>query len=108
MLGKKIRELRKEKGLTQKELSERIGVSESTVKKWEQDQVEPNANAIMSLIVFFNVTADYLFGRSSKYDLIEQDKDLQRVIEVVKDLPEAHREALFRYAELLKRGNDNV
>ena len=36
MLGKKIRELRKEKGLTQKELSERIGVSESTVKKWEQ------------------------------------------------------------------------
>lgn len=108
MLSERMKELRKANNLTQSELAERIGVSLGAIKHWEQNKGEPNTATLISMAVLFNVSIDYLVGRSPIRELVINDSDIQRVIEVVEDLPEAHREALFRYAELLKRGNTDV
>lgn len=109
MIGKRLKEVRKSKKLTQAELAKIVGVSVSTVKKWEQDQVDPNTAALISIAVALNVSIDYLFGNIPETDLVVvADGDIKRIIEVVEDLPQSHREALFKYAELLKKGNDNV
>lgn len=53
-VGKKIRALRKEKGLTQKELSARSGIAEITIRQYEAEKYNPKADAVMKLCVGLN------------------------------------------------------
>lgn len=59
----RIKELRKEKGLTQCNLAKAVGVSQKAVDYWERGVNEPKAGYIVRLADFFDVTADYLLGR---------------------------------------------
>ena len=58
----KIKELRKEKGLTQKQLAELVNKSETGLASWEQGLSEPSVNDIRALCKIFEVSADYLLG----------------------------------------------
>lgn len=60
--GEKIKSLRIEKGLTQKELGDLIDQSQSAVYYWEANKQEPTISALKKLCAFFEVTADYLIG----------------------------------------------
>lgn len=62
----RLKELREEKGLTQTEVATAIGGSQSNLAKWEKEKVEPTADAICKLADFFNVSTDYLLGRSDE------------------------------------------
>ena len=57
-----LKELREEKGLSQKQLAETVGVSQSAVAKWELAKTEPTAGALLLLSEFFNVTVGQLLG----------------------------------------------
>ena len=61
-IGEKIKELRKEKGLSQAELGKSIGVSQKAVDYWERGINEPKASYIIKLAKYFNVSADYILG----------------------------------------------
>ena len=65
MLKENIRELRKEKGLSQKELAKEIGVSQKAIDFWEKGINEPKATYIVRLADFFGVSADFLLGRQN-------------------------------------------
>ncbi len=67
IVGDKIKELRKEKGLTQKELAQIIDFSQSRICDWEKGDCEPSAIAIIALANFFEVSADYLLGREDDF-----------------------------------------
>lgn len=56
--------LRQEKKLSQKELADRIGISQSTIAKLELGRNEATAETIRKLSAFFNVSADYLLGKT--------------------------------------------
>ena len=60
--------LRKENSLSQKELAERTGISQSTIAKIEIGRNEATSNTIRKLADFFNVTADYLLGRTDDFE----------------------------------------
>lgn len=62
-IGKRIRELREEKGINQKQLAQEIGVAQSAVSQWESQTNEPKASYVKSLADYFDVSADYLLGR---------------------------------------------
>ena len=57
-------ELRKEKNISQATLAKNIGVSYAVVCYWETDRSEPTAPNIVKLAEFFNVSCDYLLGKS--------------------------------------------
>ncbi len=61
-IGKKIKELRKEAGLTQKQLAKMVNKSETGFASWEQGLSEPNVNDIRLLCSILDVSADYLLG----------------------------------------------
>lgn len=61
-LGQKIRQLRKERGLTQTQLAEILSTSQDTVSLWEVGKSLPDANNIIALCRYFEVSADYLLG----------------------------------------------
>ena len=58
--GTKIAEMRKEKGMTQLELAEKMGVTDKAVSKWERDLSFPDVNSIPKLAEIFDVTVDEL------------------------------------------------
>lgn len=59
-------DLRKEKSLSQKDLADQIGISQSTIAKIEIGRNEATSNTIRKLADFFNVSADYLLGRTDE------------------------------------------
>ena len=65
--GEKIKELRKERKLTQKELAESIGQAQSTIVYWERNQQEPTISSLKKLCELFEVSADYLLGLTKEY-----------------------------------------
>lgn len=67
MFGKRLQELRKENGLSQKEFAKAIGYSQSQISQWETNINEPTASAIIKIANYFNVCADYLLGRKDYY-----------------------------------------
>ena len=59
-IGKRIAALRKEKGLTQEELAQHMGVSGQAVSKWENDQTCPDISALPKLARLLGVSVDEL------------------------------------------------
>lgn len=68
MLGNNIKELRKLKRMTQKDLAEAMKVSQQTIGAWETERAVPGADTLNELADYFNVTTDYLLGRPEKKD----------------------------------------
>ncbi len=64
--GKRITELRKERHLTQKELSEELGVSKNTVSVWERDVRKSDFETLSKLCTYFNVNMSYLLGENDE------------------------------------------
>lgn len=64
MVGKIIKELRTEKGLSQQALGKAVGVSQKAIDYWERGVNEPKASYIILLADYFGVTTDYLLGRT--------------------------------------------
>jgi len=60
MISERIKALRKNKGISQAELAKQIGVSAGNVGDWERERAKPGADALISLMNFFEVSADYL------------------------------------------------
>ena len=61
-LGERIKALRLEKSLTQKELGKYLDVSEMSVRCWEYGTKNPSMSAIVALAHLFGVSTDYLLG----------------------------------------------
>ena len=61
-IGRNIAELRREKGLTQQALGEKLGVSVQAVSKWENDVCAPDVSLFPGLAELFGVSIDRIFG----------------------------------------------
>lgn len=62
----KLKELRKEKGTTQKQLADYLAVRNTTVSAWEVGDNEPDLTTLVKIARFFKVTTDYLLGNEDE------------------------------------------
>ena len=60
MIDERIKELRKREGISQRELSEEIGVPQQTISSWESGRNEPSIFNCIVLADYFDVSLDYL------------------------------------------------
>lgn len=74
-LGNKIRSLRKQKGITQEQLAESIGISFQAVSKWENNIALPDITLIPALANYFGISIDELFD----YRLSEQQAKVEAI-----------------------------
>ncbi|OFV69140.1 LexA family protein [Acetobacterium wieringae] len=61
----RLKELRKESGLTQIELSTKVGISKSSISMYEANSRKPELETLEALADYFNVNMDYLLGKSN-------------------------------------------
>ena len=69
----KLQELRKQKGLTQEELAEKLYVSRTAVSKWESGRGYPNIDSLKAIARFFGVTVDQLISSDAVLSIAEED-----------------------------------
>ena len=62
ILGQRLKELREEMGLTQKQLAEKMQINSVTYLHYEKEQREPPLALLADFARFFDVTVDYLLG----------------------------------------------
>ena len=74
-MGGKIRQLRKQKNISQEVLAQVLGVSFQAVSKWETGAAMPDVAMIPAIASFFGVSTDELFD----FNLIEQEKKVQEL-----------------------------
>lgn len=90
MIGKNIKKYRKEKGFTQRELAEVIGVSVQTVSKWETDAGAPDISQVVPLASALDISTDALFDyehyiKSEEFEELRKDYSKQEVFRNQRD-----------------------
>ena len=60
----KLRKVRKEKGISQLKLAMDLNMSQNTISRYETGEREPGINELVKLADYFDVSVDYLLGRT--------------------------------------------
>lgn len=95
-IGSKIKSLRLKKNLTQQELGKILGVEKSTISMYENNKSRPDDETKSKIADYFNVTTDYLLGRSDNPKLTqEEEKDVYEKFEELKDSLENTDDLMF-------------
>lgn len=94
MIGSRLKSLRKEKKLTQAKLANILGVSQQSIAFYENDKREPEIKILKKIADYFDVSVDYLLGRSNYKN---DDINLEDLIITAHDkgeLPDDHPKEL--------------
>ena len=75
LIGRKIKELRRKRGISQKELANYLGISFQTISKWENDVAMPDVSLIPVIAYFFDVSTDELFD----YERINTERRIEEI-----------------------------
>lgn len=67
MFGERLKELRKENNMLQKDLAKLLNVHNTTVSAWETGDNEPDLKTLAQIAKIFAVTTDYLLGLTDEY-----------------------------------------
>lgn len=62
-----LRNLLKEKGITQKELYPKLGISKNQLHYWIKNKAEPDLEILVKIAQYFDVTTDYLLGLEDEF-----------------------------------------
>lgn len=89
----RIRELREERGLTQKELAEAIGVDRTAIAKYESGASGAKSEMLEKLANYFGVTTDYILGRTNEktpapvVQSESEEEEIREYLQQIKDDP---------------------
>ena len=97
----KISEIRKEKGISQKELAKLLNVSPGNLCEWEKGRIEPNIFALKRLADIFECSVDYLIGR-------EDDLGYVNIIDNNNNLNLKEKELVDNYRKLSILEQDTI
>ena len=86
-MGARILRRRKEKGLTQEALANKLGVSNQAVSKWEGDVCCPDLQLLPLLADTLELSLDELFGRESKEKPIQKAEADSQILPIAAELP---------------------
>lgn len=77
--NKKLYELRKQKGISQEELSEKLNVSRQTLSKWELGTSTPDMEKLIAISDYFEISLDELVLGKEKENLHSEEKEKEKV-----------------------------
>ena len=88
---KRIGELRKEKKISQEELSKKIGVHQNVIGRYERGEAKPSIDVATAIADTFNVSLDYLVGKTE----FLVDENIANRISTIQKLPDTDREHIL-------------
>jgi len=73
-IANRLAALRKEKGISQEELAEKLGVSRQAVSKWENGESSPDTDNLIALADIYGISLDELLGKSKPEEKVEKEE----------------------------------
>ncbi|MFZ7134384.1 MAG: helix-turn-helix domain-containing protein [Eubacteriales bacterium] len=104
-LGKRIQELRKDKGITQQELAKMVKISHPQIVRYETKGVQPPADVLARIADAFDVSIDYLVNgdKSDKAQQTLKDAELIQKFKQLDQLPEEEKKSILKVISALLR-----
>ncbi|MBU3875476.1 helix-turn-helix domain-containing protein [Faecalicatena sp. AGMB00832] len=108
-----LKELREEKGITQSELADQLGITRSTVAGYETKGKQPDYERLIEIARFFDVSVDYLLTGYEYYPISIEGSpkhSLKRLLKVYASLSKVSQDSGFDYLEYLsykEQGQDS-
>lgn len=100
-------DLMKENNITQKQLAEHIGASQGNISDWKSGKFVPSADKLVLIADFFNVSVDYLLGRTPPISSAPTLSDTeQELVELFRSLSPEQAEMLLLTARTAAAQND--
>lgn len=96
ILGKRIAKLRKERGLTQVQLADKISIAQPVLSNYERGKLRPNHQVLTLLAKALQVSTDELLGLESTARSAPLNRRLFRRLKAIEKLPKRDQEALLR------------
>ena len=111
MLGERIKTLRTESSLTQKDLAEKLFVTAQAVSRWENDEVEPSITTLTAMAKIFNISVSELLGeeteQTQKKEEVENPKQVVETKEetnkIVLAVCEQCNKPIFNGSEIVRK-----
>ena len=106
-LGERIKQLRRENGMTQVDMAQKLGVTKGTVSTWETNSRVPGFETLEQMCDMFQRSLDYLMGRSDGATppvLTDEEQTELALSQVAEDL----REYVLKYCRLDQYGRETV
>ena len=94
----RLKELRTQAGISQAELSTRLGMAKSTIGMYEIGQIDPSIVALKQMARFFHVDACYLLGEEKD---VEYDYDTLELIDKYQQLNAEGKDMAAKYVDML-------
>lgn len=110
MIGKKIKELREIKQITQEELAKYLGVAPQTVYKYEKEINEPDLKTTSKIAEYFNVTTDYLLGRTDIPDMLNEPIQIAASMKDgldISDMDDDEKKFINDFVKMVRKKNNN-
>jgi len=102
--GERFKKLRKEKNYTQEELANKFHTTKSSISKYENNRSIPEVPTLEKYANFFNVSVDYLLGRTDqRQSSNDNDEKIARIRRAIEDKPK-----LLQFFEQLARRHELV
>ena len=107
-VGQRIFELLKQKGMTQKEFSEKTGIATTTISDWRKKNTNPGSDKILLICAALEVTPEYLLsgvsedsdrGRCRDYVVIPSNTEESNLLETFGKMDFEDRKRLLLYAK---------
>ena len=109
-IGDRIFERLKEIGMTQKDFSEKTGISQSTISEWKSKRTNPTSEKIMIICDTLRVTPEWILSGSSQtgnrgnelpWYVIDRSTEIGMLVTRYRELDEKQRERVMGYLEAL-------
>ena len=102
----RLKELRKEKNLLQKDVASAVNHSITCISDWERGKREPSIDDLIRLADFFGVSIDYLVGREEEDGVVivpgkEMTKDEMTLFDKLCGLDSLNKELAYQYVDFL-------
>ena len=65
IIAKRLKDFREGLGISQKKIAEKIGITQTSVYRYENDLADPSTKALLWYADYFDVSLDYIFGRTN-------------------------------------------
>jgi transcriptional regulator with XRE-family HTH domain len=102
MFAKRLKELRKSKKMSQKELADILSVSPSTIGMYEQGRRKPDSDLLKILAKYFDVSIDYLLGNSDNPIPNNESTIVTKAFSLKEGVTELPQEALDQIDEYIR------
>lgn len=108
MFGDIFKNLRLEKRMSQDKIAEELDVSQPLIAKWENHQSTPAPEMLDYIADYFNVSVDYLIGRSKYRNLELNNSELENALfSKVKQLSDEDKKVILDVMNAIKKDIDN-